>query len=200
MRVHARARRVSGGCNVGSGSGASRITDTIAWHTHTRQQRDGPAFKAGEHLDKGRCISLSRRQFWEVFTDFEVVCGREWLSLPLDHFYLFQDHDGDERVDAVEVLMVLALFCRADPEDALTFCFEVFDGDGSNIMELVRVLCAARWQRYAPAPLARAQTHVALLSLLLCPCSPAGRDGALSVGVGVCGVQDGAHRREAAAA
>ena len=89
-------------------------------------------------MDKARCIPLSRRQFWEVFTDFEVVCGREWLSLPLDHFYLFQDHADDETVDAVEVLMVLALFCRADPEDALTFCFDVFDGDGSKIMELVR--------------------------------------------------------------
>jgi len=89
-----------------------------------------------------RRLLLSRKQFWEAFTDHGVQSGREWLSLPLEHFYVFVDTPDAEHVDAVEVLMVLALFCESRPSEALAFCFDVFDADQSSTMDRVRhTLC-----------------------------------------------------------
>ena len=121
-------------------------------------QRCGPTFSDGTHIDKGRRMELTRRQFWEVFTDYQVVCGREWLSLPLDQFYLYLDKPTDTKIDAVEVLMMLALFSQGTPDEALAFCFQVFDEDRSRVMELVSGHC-----RYALG-----STSVAMRPDVLC--------------------------------
>ena len=62
----------------------------------------------------------------EVVTLQEDVVGR----LATGH--------GSVGVDAIMVVLVLALFCRGDSEDQLELAFRSFDADNSNDMDKVR--------------------------------------------------------------
>ena len=78
-----------------------------------------------------QAVRLTRREFWDVFTDYTVLKGDTWLSLPLDVFNVFDDQ-GSGTVDALEVFLMMSLFSDGDIDQALRFCFTVFDTDQSG--------------------------------------------------------------------
>lgn len=123
----------------------------------------------------GASPNLSRKAFWEVFTDYEVIKDADgtFLALPIDVFNTFsrQQQDAmaaaveetarkrraaagrrpsaatrlrgvlakagaDGTVDARELLLVLALFCKGGPTEQLQLCFDIFDADGDKVMDL----------------------------------------------------------------
>lgn len=78
-----------------------------------------------------RAVRLTRREFWDVFTDYTVLKGDAWLSLPLSVFNVFDD-GGTGTVDALEVFLMMSLFSDGAMDEALHFCFTVFDTDHSG--------------------------------------------------------------------
>lgn len=94
--------------------------------------------KAYERLrERGGERYLTRREFWEAFTDYDAVTDGEFLALPQDAFGMFafkarpgtaaaRAGNGDV-VDSIEVLLALTLFCQGDASSQLRLCFEIFD-------------------------------------------------------------------------
>lgn len=62
-----------------------------------------------------------------MFTDLSKLNTRGVLQLPMKTFNYFLQHRSDTHILALEVLLVLALFCEAhNQDDKLFFCFRVF--------------------------------------------------------------------------
>lgn len=106
----------------------------------------------------------------QLFTDYNTIHDGKFLTVPLELFEVFEDkrdgtkvaalwpsaflrhgyiHTGGGKLDIVEVLLVLSLFCAGIIKDQLTFCFQLFDDDASDSMDLVtnHVMgsCAVWW-------------------------------------------------------
>ena len=106
----------------------------------------------------GSGITISRRQFWEVFTDYSQIRGtlalaaahrlhvgradRSWrtdqrfLALPIEYYDHFAPRDGE--LEVKQLLLLMALFCNATLSDQLSWMFDVFDTDGDGSMNEVR--------------------------------------------------------------
>ena len=72
------------------------------------------------------CVWLARD--WlarRVFTDMSQLGTRGLLQLPVTTFNFFAPDDSG-CIMALEVLLVLALFCAGDQDEKLLFCFRVF--------------------------------------------------------------------------
>ena len=88
-------------------------------------------------------MSLSRREFWETFTNYNrIVCG-EFLSLPVGLFNFF-DINGKEKVHALEVFVVLAIHCAGNVTDKIEYCFKLFDFDNSNTISQTEMVMLCR--------------------------------------------------------
>lgn len=61
-----------------------------------------------------------------VFTDMSELTTRGIFRLPVKTFNYFQRRPEDLHIMALEVLLVLALFCKGDQDKKLEFCFRVF--------------------------------------------------------------------------
>ena len=88
--------------------------------------------------DHPHSIPISRRQFWELFSDYSKLIGTQFLSLPVDLFDVFCDEEGNSTINAIEVLLMLGLFCEGATDDQMTFCFNLFDFDGGGSIDKVR--------------------------------------------------------------
>lgn len=93
---------------------------------------------------------LTRRQFWEVFTDYTRIVDADFLTLPMTHFDRFAKCSGkDQQVRCLSLLLVLTLFCTGETNDQLYHCFHLFDTDGggtldmAEMIEFMRFLCTA---------------------------------------------------------
>ena len=101
-------------------------------------------------------VRLTRREFWDVFTDYTVLHGDSWLSLPLYVFSMFDNTDSGT-IDVLEVFLMVALFSEGEMEDQLRFCFKVFDTDHSGsitideMLHFFQVLCRASFKVLAAA-------------------------------------------------
>ena len=62
---------------------------------------------------------VSRRQFWELFSDYGQLVGDAFLSLPMKLFEVFKDTPESKTVNAMEVLLMLGLFCHAKTDEQL---------------------------------------------------------------------------------
>ena len=80
---------------------------------------------------------VSRRQFWELFSDYGQLVGDAFLSLPMKLFEVFKDTPESKTVNAMEVLLMLGLFCHAKTDEQLEFCFALFDFDGGGAIDRV---------------------------------------------------------------
>jgi len=80
---------------------------------------------------------VTRRQFWELFSDYSKLIGAQFLSLPITLFETFKDHPDSVTVNATEVLLMLGLFCHAKTTEQLEFCFNLFDFDGGGSIDRV---------------------------------------------------------------
>jgi len=70
----------------------------------------------------------------QCFTDYSVIRQSQFLSVPLCIFEVFKNER--EQANVIEVLLILALFCTGDVRDQLMFCFELFDDDQSDSMDV----------------------------------------------------------------
>ena len=61
-----------------------------------------------------------------VFTDWSELATRGMLQLPVKTFRYFLESPDASSIMALEVLLVLALFCTGDQDEKLLFCFRVF--------------------------------------------------------------------------
>ena len=80
-------------------------------------------------------VRITRREFWDVFTDYTTLKDDSWLSLPLSVFTIFDD-ENEGTVDVLEVFLMLALFADGDMNEQLRFCFTMFDTDHSGNISL----------------------------------------------------------------
>lgn len=116
-------------------------------------------------------LDLTKREFFDVFS----AVGKPpnlVLSLSLDVFETFIDEptfvdsdvfsdsggsatlcrDGHPVVNAMEILLVMALLCEGETSEQLKFIYRAFDLDGSNgidldeMIVLFRVLTTAAWR------------------------------------------------------
>ena len=76
-------------------------------------------------------LGLTKREFWETFTDYSTVVQGQFLNLPIEQYALFDPEDKGS-VYALEVFATLALFCNGELETKLRFIFVLFDFDKSN--------------------------------------------------------------------
>jgi Ca2+-binding EF-hand superfamily protein len=76
-------------------------------------------------------LGLTRREFWETFTDYNTVIKGQFLNLPMEQYSVF-DPEKKDSVYALEVFAALALFCNGELETKLKFIFLMFDFDKSN--------------------------------------------------------------------
>jgi len=106
-------------------------------------------------------VRVTRREFWDIFTDYTVLKGDTWLSLPLSVFSIFEDQDSGT-VDVLEVFLMVALFSEGSMEEQLRFCFRAFDTDQSGAITLdemvhfFKVLCRASFKVRAHVPVCAA--------------------------------------------
>lgn len=105
---------------------------------------------------------VSRRQFWELFSDYGQLVGDAFLSLPMQLFEVFKDTPKSTTVNAIEVLLMLGLFCHAKTDEQLEFCFALFDFDGGGAIDRVRLMRPSR-------RCMRVHRSRAWLSFPLCP-------------------------------
>ena len=76
-------------------------------------------------------MSLTKREFWETFTDYSTISNGQFLNLPMAQYALF-DPEDKQSVFALEVFSALIFFCNGELPDKLTFIFVLFDFDKSN--------------------------------------------------------------------
>lgn len=93
--------------------------------------------KYRKDYDSHHRISLTRKQYWEVFTDYSMIRNGTFLALPLDIFdaFITKSNSPDRSevtVNALELLLMLTLFCNADQSSQLSLCFQLFDLDGGG--------------------------------------------------------------------
>ncbi len=94
---------------------------------------------ANKHGD----LSMTRSEFWEAFTDYDTIVSGEFLTLPIEQYSLF-DPEGANKVYALEVFVVLVLFCNATTEEKLSRCFQFFDFDHSTTISRVEMVMLTR--------------------------------------------------------
>jgi Ca2+-binding EF-hand superfamily protein len=82
---------------------------------------------------KRKCedLSLSKHDFWDIFTDYATVVNGQFLCLPIEQFELF-DPENTGKVYALEVFSALLLFCNANLPSKVEFIFVLFDFDKSG--------------------------------------------------------------------
>lgn len=85
-------------------------------------------WRAKKDAARDPTLELNRRDYWEVFTDYAVMVDGGFLSLPMDKWDVFDVHKTN-KIFALEVFVLLALFGRGDQTDKLEFCFRIFDFD-----------------------------------------------------------------------
>jgi len=76
-------------------------------------------------------LSLTKREFWETFTDYGTIVEGQFLNLPMEQYALF-DPENKQSVYALEVFATLALFCNGELPEKLGFIFVMFDFDKSK--------------------------------------------------------------------
>ena len=94
---------------------------------------------------------------WCVPTDYTTIRGDTFLCLPQDVFSTFKESATARTVNGLEILLVLAFFCRSPSLDAsLAFAFRLFDTDHSDSIEVgcCRDHCAGRATSHAANELA----------------------------------------------
>lgn len=74
-------------------------------------------------------VTVNRRQFFEVFTDYTVMVDGAFLSLPMEHFDLY-DAKSTNEVFVYEVFFMLAVFCKGTEDEKVSFAFQLFDFRG----------------------------------------------------------------------
>lgn len=87
---------------------------------------------------------VTRREFWELFSDYSKIVGSTFLALPMTLYDVYKQHRSDEKINAIEVLLMLGLFCHAKTDEQLEFCFALFDFDGGGSIDRVRNDAALR--------------------------------------------------------
>ena len=92
-------------------------------------------------------LSLTKREFWETFTDYATIVEGQFLNLPMEQYAIF-DPENKQSVYALEVFATLALFCNGELPAKLKFIFVMFDfdkSDGISRDEMVMMLrCVTR--------------------------------------------------------
>ena len=100
------------------------------------QRAQGRMDASTDAIRDGLNVYMTRKQFWECFTDYSVIRQGQFLSVPLKLFDVFSAPEHKGLVNVVEVLLILALHCTGDVKDQLMFCFELFDDDNSDSMDV----------------------------------------------------------------
>ena len=111
-------------------------------------------------------VTISRRQFWEVFTDYSQIRGaqrttqrtayrahnalcrhrmpcwcrtdNQFLALPVEYYDHFARGRPDGMLEVKSLLLLMALFCNSTLSDQLNWMFVLFDTDGDGTMAEVR--------------------------------------------------------------
>ena len=89
-------------------------------------------------------LTMSRNEFWETFTDYDTIVDGQFLTLPVELYSLF-DPEGQNQLYALEIFVVLALFCSAeDLHEKVRWCFSLFDFDESNTISRPEMVMMTR--------------------------------------------------------
>lgn len=156
------ARWVAGSCVADAAAVLCRVS-----HNHRASRGCADNVKAAfmrwnSQVRKRGSVEVNRRNFWAVFTDYEVIADGAFLCLPIDHFELFDvnkcvgahgrrtvacraltsrasTHRRANSIFVHEVFFILALFCKGPLEEKLSFAFELFDFSGKGHLTLVRL-------------------------------------------------------------
>ena len=92
------------------------------------------------------CTLITRQQFFTIFTDLHQIKDGGFLALSLDIFdaFVLNGHlplehpaGGTPFADAMQVLLVVTLFCQGGLEKQLRACFHLFDADDNHAMDPV---------------------------------------------------------------
>lgn len=79
--------------------------------------------------DRSRGDYLKRRQYWEVFTDYAVICKGAFLSLPMKLFETMAPDPVHHDICALELFTLLLLWCDGALEDRMTLMYWLYTGD-----------------------------------------------------------------------
>merc|ERR1712138_288708 len=86
---------------------------------------------------------MSRREFWETFTNYKIVVDGEFLTLPVELFNAF-DRERKGKVYALEIFVTLAIHCCDNIKNKVRWCFRLFDFDNSNTISHTEMIMLCR--------------------------------------------------------
>lgn len=96
-------------------------------------------------------VEVNRRDYWNTFTDYTVISEGAFLSLPMDHFDMFDVHHKN-KIFVYEVFFLLILFCSGPLDEKIDFAFSLFDFSGKghltlpDMVLLLQAVTSASWK------------------------------------------------------
>lgn len=83
------------------------------------------------HVCAAAAAAADWTQFHEIFNDYTVIRDGAFLSLPLDHFHVFEAGRSaaqpKNKIMVTEVFCIMALFCSGLMADKVALLFQMFD-------------------------------------------------------------------------